>query len=142
MKVADNKLTHPLEIADAREAAHRASELQREVEDAIKAASRDLAEAERRYRKALAEKIVTAHADDGIAWTTCADVARGDKAVADLRYARDVAEGVLDAMRQQAFRRGSDRRDLDTLLNWSMHRDLRTDAPPAEGSVRSIGAAA
>lgn len=133
MRVADNKLPHPLEIEDAREAAHRASELQREVEDDLRAKSRALAEAERAYRQGLAEKILELRTGkDAPAWTTCADVARGDRHVAELRYKRDVAEGVLEAARQQAFRRGSDRRDLDTLLNWSMRRELRVDTPPTE----------
>jgi hypothetical protein len=57
MELADNKL-HPLEIQDARTAAHRASELQREVEDQIKRDARALADAERAYRKALSVRIV------------------------------------------------------------------------------------
>lgn len=127
--LADNTL-HPLEIEDARDAAYRASELQRLVEDRIRQASRDLAEAERAYRKALAVRMLELRAD-GHAITACGDLARGDQRVADLRFNRDVAGGVFEAAKQEAFRRGSDRRDLDTLLNWSMKRDLRTDAPPA-----------
>ncbi len=120
----------PLEIPDAREAAHKASELQRGVEDRIREASRDLAEKERLYREKLSLRIVELKAKDGYAITMCGDIARGEPAVASLRYERDVAEGVLDAARQQAFRYGADRRDLDTLLNWSRARDLRTDTPP------------
>lgn len=131
VSLGDNKI-HPLQIEDAREAAFRASELQREVEDAIRDASRNLAEAERQYRAKLSERILHHNANGGVAWTTCSDVARGEKEVSDLRYARDVAAGVLEATQQQAFRRGADRRDLDTLLNWSMRRDLRTDTPPAD----------
>lgn len=134
--LAENKLS-PLEIADARTAAHRASELQRDVEDEIRTKSRALATAEQHYREALAKKILELRAgEDKAAWTTCADVARGDKHVARLRFDRDVAEGVLDAARQQAFRRGADRKDIDTLLRWSMARDLRTDTPPAEWADR------
>lgn len=132
MTLADNKI-HPLEIEDARSAAFRASELQRGVEDSLREASKDLAEKERAYRQGLADKILQLRAGaDAPAWTTCSDVARGDKHVATLRYERDVAEGVLEAMRQQAFRRGADRRAIDTLLGWSMRRDLRTDAPPGD----------
>lgn len=132
MTLAENNL-HPLEIPEARAAAHRASELQRECEDAIRNAARELANKERAYRQALATKIVQLRAgSDGeqVAWSACADLARGDKAVADLKYARDVAEGVLDAARQQSFRRGADRKDVQTLLTWSQHRDLRTDVSP------------
>lgn len=125
-----NKL-HPLEIADARQAAYRASELQREVEDAMRTASKKLAEKERAYRGALAEKILELRTgSDAPAWTTCSDIARGDAKVRTARYERDVAEGVLEAARQQAFRRGADRRDITVLLEWSQHRDLRVDTPP------------
>lgn len=128
--LADNRL-HPLEIADAREAAHRASELQREVEDSIRTAARDAANKERAYRQALSVRILELHAE-GTAITACSEIARGETKVAMLRYERDVAEGVLEAARQQAFRRGADRRDVGVLLTWSMHRDLRTDTPPPE----------
>jgi hypothetical protein len=129
--IGDNTL-HPLEIPDAREAAHEASKRQRDVEDQIRDASSAYAEAERQYRLKLTTRIMHLHAQDGVAWTACGEIARGEKEVADLRYARDVAKGVLEAAQQQAFRRGADRRDLDTFLNWSMKRDLRTDAPPVD----------
>lgn len=138
MSVAENQL-HPLEIEDARQAAYRASELQREVEDSMREASRKLAECERTYRLALTTRILELKIE-GYAITMCGEIARGDKEVARLRYERDVAEGVFDAAKQQAFRRGADRKDIDTLLNWSMKRDLRTDSPPLEGNVRPIGA--
>lgn len=131
MTFAENTLT-PLEISDARQAAHKASELQRGVEDQIRDASRKLAEAERQYRLALAKEILRLKAQDGVAWTACEHIARGEKRVADLRYARDVAKGVLDAAGQQAFRYGADRRDLHRLIEWSQRRDLRTDAPPEQ----------
>jgi hypothetical protein len=128
---AENTIS-PLEIADARQAAHKASELQRGVEDGIRNASRNLAEAERQYRLALAKEILRLKAQDGVAWTACEHIARGEPKVADLRYARDVAKGVLEAASQQAFRYGADRRDLHRLIEWSQRRDLRTDAPPEQ----------
>jgi hypothetical protein len=140
MRVAENQL-HPLEIEDARSAAFKASELQRDVEDRIRTASGSLAEAERRYREALAKKILDLRTDENPpAWSVCGDVARGDSHVAKLKLERDIAEGILDAARQEAFRRGSDRRDVDTLLNWSMRRDLRTDSEPgSKDNVEAIG---
>ena len=134
---------HPLEIADARKAAHRASEVQREVENRLRESSREAAEAERLYRMALATKILELRAqDDQVAWSTCADVARGDKHVARLKFERDVAEGIREAVSQQAFRRGADRRDLDTLLKWSQARDLRVDTPPTgRGQIGETDAA-
>lgn len=122
---------HPLQIEDARDAAFRASELQRYVEDSLKRASSELADAEREYRKALATKILELR-DAGNAITACEQIAKGDDHVADLRHARDIAGGVWEATRQEAFRRGADRKDVGRLLDWSMARDLRTDTPPAD----------
>jgi hypothetical protein len=127
----------PLDIEDARKAAYRASEVQREVEDLIRDASRKLAEAERAYRRRFAERIVQLHAEDGYAITMCGEIARGETDVSHLRYERDVAKGVLEAAQQQAFRRGADRRDLATLLDWSMRRDLRVDTPPPDFDPRT-----
>lgn len=138
MSVAENKL-HALEIADARDAAYRASEKQREVEDRLRDASRDLAEAERQYRLKLSTRIVELHAGgDGYAITTCEGIAKGEKAVADLRYARDVAQGVFEAAQQEAFRRGADRKDVNQLLQWSQMRDLRSDAEPGPSTQPDI----
>lgn len=64
---------------------------------------------------------------DGKAWTVCGDLARGEPRVAALRRDRDVAEGVLEATKQAAFRRGADRRDLSRLVEWSQRRDLADD---------------
>lgn len=139
MSFGENTL-QPLQIADAREAAYTASEKQRNVEDQLRAASRELAEAERAYRKALSERITALYAE-GKAITACSDIARGEKSVADLRYERDVKAGILEATRQQAFRRGADRKDIGRLLEWSQHRDLRVDAEPAT-YPRAVGAGA
>lgn len=134
--LADNKL-HPLEIADARQAAFRASEMQRECETRLKDTSKKLAEAERTYRRRLSIRILELHAGDGdtagLAITTCETVAKGEKDVSQLRYLRDVAAGIFEAAKQESFRRGADRRDVNQLLHWSEARDLRTDAPPAPG---------
>lgn len=119
----------PLQIEDARAAAHQASELQRAVEDEMRRAAGALADAERAYRGALAQKILELRAE-GEPVTIVSDLARGEKRVRDLRHARDVAAGVLDAARQQAFRRGADRKDVGALIDWSMRRDLRVDTPP------------
>lgn len=128
--IGENTL-HPLQIEDARQAAYAASENQRTVEDRIRQTSQDLAEAERAYRKALATKIVELRAA-GNAVTACEAIAKGDPVIADLRYSRDVAAGVHDATRQEAYRRGADRKAVDALLEWSMKRDLRVDTPPAQ----------
>lgn len=109
----------PLTIGEARRKADVHSRRQEEAEQFRVQAARDLAEAERQYRLALAQKITAAHAD-GTAWTACQDIARGDGKVADLRYARDVKRGVLDAAAEAAYRHAADRRALETLVRWSM----------------------
>lgn len=135
----------PYEIEDARAAAHQASENQRAVEDRMRKHSGELAEAEKLYRKALSKRILALRAgtedEPPLPATVCDDVARGEDRIAELRYKRDIAAGIFEATKQEAFSRGADRRDIDTLLNWSMKRDLRVDAEPAE-YPRPIGAAA
>ncbi len=109
----------PFDFTEARTAVRAASEAMKAAEQNRRDASERLAAAERAYRVALARKIVEAHAD-GIAWTVAQDVARGDKHVADLRYERDVAKGVLDAAETVAWRHTADRKDLARLIDWSM----------------------
>lgn len=104
-------------------AARRASESQKAGEEAVRAASADLAEKERAYRLALAKRIVEVHAE-GAAWTVAQDLARGDRHVADLRYERDVAVGVLEAAQQRAWRGTADRKDVLEFVQWSCRREL------------------
>jgi len=59
-----------------------------------------LAEAEREYNTAYAQK-VTALRIDGEPVTLAKDLARGDKAIADLFYTMRIAEGVLNACREK-----------------------------------------
>lgn len=89
----------------------------------MKATFRTYAEAEERYRKELAVEIVKVH-QDGIAWSTAPDIARGDPDVARLRMERDVAEGVKEAMVQAAWRRNADRKDAQRFADWSMRREI------------------
>lgn len=116
-------MTAPFDFPEAVAATRRAAQAQRDAEQARRDASTTLAEAERVYRVALAKRIVEVHAD-GAAWTVAQDLARGDKHVADLRYARDVARGVLDAAEQRAWRHTADRRDMHELVCWSRRREL------------------
>lgn len=133
MTLGENKL-HPLEIEDARMAAYKASEWQRAVEDELRNSGKALADAERDYRRLLSTTILQLHAGGkGLAITACETVARGDEDVSAARHARDICQAQFEATQQQAFRRGADRRDVHTLLDWSMRRDLRTDTPPPTG---------
>lgn len=113
----------PFTFVEAIAAARRAAEAQKDAEQARRDAARDLAEKERVYRKALATQIVQEHAD-GAAWTVAQDLARGNSRVADLRYERDVAQGVLDAAEQRAWRHTADRKDMGEFIRWSRAREL------------------
>lgn len=108
----------PWDFTEATAAARKATEAQKEAEQARRDATSSYADAERIYRMALAKRIVELHAE-GCAWTVAQDVARGDKGVAQLKYLRDVAEGVKAAAEQRAWRHTSDRRDVNELIAWS-----------------------
>lgn len=109
----------PYDFSEAREAARKASEAQAATEAALRDATRNRAEKERAYRVALAERILTAHGDEGVAWSACQDIARGDENVARLRYERDVADGIVEALAQAGWRHAADRKDLQRLIAWS-----------------------
>lgn len=129
-QLGENRL-HPLQIEDARDAAYRASELQRDLEDTMRRAGKRLASLERAYRRALSVRMWELHNEHSVGWSTCYDLARGEEPIPTLRKKRDDAQSELDVLQQQAFRRGADRKDVGRLLDWSMARDLRTDTPPA-----------
>lgn len=120
-------MSGPWTIDEARQAANLASAQQKGAEAALREAAAKLADAERAFRVALAQTITQLRAD-GLAATTCADVARGTKTVADLRYTRDVAAGVRDACEQAAWRLSADRRTIQGFQEWSMRVGLRDDA--------------
>lgn len=119
----------PWTITEAAQAANAASAQQKGAEAQLRDAAADLAAKERAYRVALAQTITRFRAD-GHAATVCADLARGERQVADLRYARDVAQGVLDAAQQAAWRLTADRRTVDGLTRWSMGRELAEHGQP------------
>lgn len=119
----------PWTITEAAQAANAASAQQKGAETQLRDAAKDLAAKERAYRVALAQEITRLRAS-GLAASACADVARGDKTVADLRYARDVAQGVLDAAQQAAWRLTADRRTIDGLTRWSQARELAEHGQP------------
>jgi hypothetical protein len=134
----------PWTFGEARTACRDASQAQSNVERDLRQAFRDYAESEERYRKALAREIVRVHADDQVAWSVAADVARGEANVAKLRRERDIAEGVREAMQQAAWRRAADRKDAQRFADWSQRREFAEagGAAPLDADSRVIGAAA
>jgi hypothetical protein len=57
---------------------------------------REAAHAEREYRVALAKEIASLRSD-GVAWSSCTDMAKGDLVVAEQRCLRDIAEVMYKA---------------------------------------------
>lgn len=148
MSLAENTNPHPLAIEDAREAQRAASETQRDHTNQIANAHVELANAEKAYREALADRLIDLR-EQGWPATVCKDLARGDSRIAELCRLRNVKQGALDALVEDGFRLKADRRALDGLVAWSKDRDLRTDSPPSKrewdrdtGEVHPIGAAA
>lgn len=127
---AENTNPHPFELADGREAEYKASESQRKLADELAKAHAGVAEAEYTYRTALVARVKQLK-EEGWAATTCENIARGEESIALLKRERQKKEGDLASVEQECFRAGADRRALDGLIDWSKHRDLRVDAPPA-----------
>lgn len=111
--------TFPQALDRCREASRR----QEQAEDAMRDAAVAAATDEEAYRRELAGKILALH-EEGVAWSVCADVARGDKRVAELRRRRDIAHGVRDALTQAVWRRTADRKDAQRFADWSMRVDI------------------
>lgn len=111
--------TTPYDFGEAKAAIERASVAQKHAEQQIRDAYADHASKERAYRSALAQEITKLRAE-GVAITIAQDLARGEKRCADLRYARDVAEGVREAAKSAVFRHTADRRELEQLVSWSL----------------------
>jgi hypothetical protein len=51
---------------------------------------RQLADAELKYRVALRKEFLRLKLEDGVAWTACGELARGEETVAQLRFTRDL----------------------------------------------------
>jgi hypothetical protein len=116
-------MSAPWSFSESRDAAGKASRAQRAAEDFIRDAYRAKALAEEAYRIGLAQRITELHAE-GVAWSSTADLARGDTRIAGLRRERDIAEGVCEAAVHAAWRRVADRRDTERFIDWSFRREL------------------
>lgn len=113
----------PWDFDQARDACRKAAHAQENAEEGVRHAAQALAVAEESYRVALAKRIVELRAD-GTAATVCADLARGDAAVAELRRVRDIADGVYEAFKQASWRHNQNRKDAQRFADWSMRREL------------------
>jgi hypothetical protein len=113
----------PWDFDEARINCHRASQRQQDAENALRKAYIDKAACEEDFRVALADRILELRGD-AMPATVCADVARGDRKVADLRRKRDIAEGVCEALAQAAWRMTADRKDAQRFADWSQRREM------------------
>lgn len=117
-------MTGPWTFDEARSIAAQQAQAQKQAEDFTKQAWRQSGEKERAYRVALAQKIITLHQDEGVAWSSTEALAKGDAGVAKLKFEWDVAEGVKEAASQAAWKANQDRKDAHALITWSMRREL------------------
>lgn len=108
----------PYDWSEAKAAIERASLNMKSAEEFTREAFKMAGAAEKAYRVALARRIVELRAD-GTPATVCLDLAKGDPQIADLRYRRDVAEGVKEAAKSATWRHTADRKDLTGLVEWS-----------------------
>lgn len=120
----------PWDFGQAVAASSAAEVEQRRVESEVTQAYREFGKAKRLYYVALARRILELKAS-GVAVTACEKLAQGDPAIAVLREAKDVAEGLKETAKVAAWRVNADRRDVNDLIQWSKARDL------AEGYSRS-----
>lgn len=107
----------PFDFEKARQAINVAKGVQARAEDEVRVAYRNFAKARQDYQLALAVAIVRIRAEHPA--TVALDLARGDKVVAQLRYEKDVAEGVMEAAKSAIWRHTADRKDLARLVDWS-----------------------
>lgn len=125
----------PWDFPQAQEASREAQRLQIQAEQVYTAANDDLAAKERSYKVALAQEITRLHAD-GTAWTTAEELARGSSHIADLRYARDLAKGVMKGAESSLWRHAGNRKDTLAFIEWS-----RSVAPLGEFDKHTMRAA-
>src|SRR5687768_2576946 len=111
----------PWDFQQALEASRASEQEQRRVESEVAQAYRAHGRAQKLYAVALARRIMELKAG-GMAITACEVVAKGDPAIAELREARDVAEGFKETAKVAAWRVNADRRDTGDLLRWSARR--------------------
>lgn len=107
-------LEQPLEIDDARRASHALAQQRRAAEADLDRLTREAAEAERDYRKTLAQCFLTAKGD-----TAAMREASAKADAADAGYGRDLAAGLVKACHERLRGLEGERSQLKTLSEWS-----------------------
>lgn len=107
-------IEQPLAIDDARRAAHALAQQRRAAEAELDRLTREAAEAERVYRKTLAQKFLTAQGD-----TAAMREAHAKAEASDAGYERDLAVGLVKACHERLRGLEGERSQLKTLSEWS-----------------------
>lgn len=81
---------------------------------AMKDTGRKLADFERNYRIAYRKEVLRLHIQDDVAWTACADLAKGDETVAELRFKRDIAKSDYEVCQEKIMQTKLEIRILET----------------------------
>lgn len=109
-------------FAQAQEAMHEASRNHREACEEIARAGQAAAAAERAADVAIHRRAAQLRAD-GVASSSCVDIAKREPEISDLRAAARAADAVYQSARAAAQRRLSDRADTRALADWAMRRE-------------------
>lgn len=116
-------LEDPLDIDDARRAAHLLAEKRRDAEQILEQAVIDAADAEQLYRKAVAKTMVTLRAD-GNPSTGLEQLAKGQDHVSDLARERDLKRGMVKVAAERLQGLEGERAMLRQLMEWSARINL------------------
>ena len=111
------ELGDPLDMNDARRAAHVAAKMRRAAEADLRERVQTLATAEGDYRQKLARRIVTEKATHGA--TVAKELAHEDSAVRQALIDYRIAEGMVAASQQRLRGLEGERSMLKSLIDWS-----------------------
>lgn len=78
---------------------------------------RKLAEADMKYRIAYRKEVFRLHEVDGVAWTACSDLAKGDEEVAKLRFERDVRKSDYESCYERILQLKTELRILENEIS-------------------------
>lgn len=78
---------------------------------------RRLADAEMKYRIALRKEFLRLHLEDGVAWTACGELARGQEEVAQLRFSRDIRKSDYECCYEKILQLKTELRILENEIN-------------------------
>jgi hypothetical protein len=78
---------------------------------------RKLAEAEMKYRIAMRKEFLRLHVADGVAWTACGDLCRGEEIVAKLRFERDIRKSDYDCCYEKILQLKIELRIIENEIN-------------------------